>query len=54
MALETRRRLVEFFRKDNELLEKFLDRDLSHWNECRNEGAVSESRLYAGAERSLS
>jgi hypothetical protein len=54
MALETRRRLVEFFRKDNELLEKFLDRDLSHWNECRNGGALSESRLYAGAERSLS
>jgi len=44
MAPETRRRLVEHFRKDNEALEDFLDRDLSHWNESpSDEGAASES-----------
>ena len=35
LAPETRSRLVEFFRKENEALGKLLDRDLSHWNECR-------------------
>jgi hypothetical protein len=34
MAVETRRRLVEYFRKDNEALGKLLNRDLTHWNAC--------------------
>ena len=34
MSPATRRRLVEYFRKDNEALERLLDRDLSHWNAC--------------------
>jgi hypothetical protein len=34
MALDTRRRLVEFFRKENEALGQLLNRDLSHWNAC--------------------
>jgi hypothetical protein len=34
MALETRRRLVEVFRKENEALGDLLHRDLSHWNTC--------------------
>ena len=34
MAPESRRRLVEFFRKDNEALGDLLNRDLSHWNAC--------------------
>jgi len=33
MAPETRRRLVEFFREENEALGELLHRDLSHWNE---------------------
>lgn len=34
MATDTRRRLVEFFRKENEALGQLLGRDLSHWNAC--------------------
>jgi hypothetical protein len=34
MAPETRRRLVEFYRRDTEALQKLLCRDLSHWTEC--------------------
>ena len=34
MAVESRRRLVELFRKDNEALGALLNRDLSHWNTC--------------------
>jgi len=33
LAPKTRRRLGEFFRKDNEALGELLNRDLSHWNE---------------------
>jgi hypothetical protein len=32
LAPETRRRLVDFFRKDNESLGQLIGRDLSHWN----------------------
>jgi len=32
MAPETRRRLVEHFRKDNQALGELIGRDLSHWN----------------------
>jgi hypothetical protein len=32
LALETRRRLVEFFREDNEALGRLIGRDLSHWS----------------------
>lgn len=32
MSPETRRLLVDFFRKDNEALGELLHRDLSHWN----------------------
>ena len=32
MAPETRRRLVEFFREDNEALGRLIGRDLSHWS----------------------
>lgn len=34
LAAETHRRLVEYFRRDNEALGKLLNRDLSHWNAC--------------------
>jgi len=44
MAPETRRRLVEYYRKENETLEKLMDRDLSHWSEIREEGRAPESR----------
>jgi hypothetical protein len=55
MAPETRRRLVEFFRKDNEALEELLNRDLSHWNECPSDArGVSESRSSPWEARSLS
>ena len=54
MVPATRRQLVEFYRKDNEALEKLLNRDLSHWNECRDEGAGSKPRASDREERSLS
>lgn len=54
MVPATRRRLVEFYRKDNEALEKLLNRDLSHWNECRDEGTGSKPRPSEREERSLS
>jgi len=34
MTPGTRRRLVEFYRKDNEALGEMMHRDLSHWNLC--------------------
>jgi hypothetical protein len=34
MAPETRRRLVEYFREDNEALGRLIGRDLSHWSEA--------------------
>jgi hypothetical protein len=54
MALETRRRLVEFYREGNEALAGLLNRDLSHWNEIRGEGGASASRPVAMQESSPS
>lgn len=34
MVPETRRRLAELFREENEALGRLLGRDLSHWNAC--------------------
>ena len=55
MRTETRRRLVEYYREDNEALGEFLGRDLSHWNELsRDESAASASGASAINEPSLS
>jgi Sulfotransferase domain len=55
MRAETRRRLVEYYREDNEALGEFLGRDLSHWNELsRDESAASASGASAVNEPSLS
>jgi hypothetical protein len=43
MAPDSRRRLVELYRRDNEALGELLGRDLSHWNEER-QAVASGSR----------
>jgi hypothetical protein len=53
MRADTRRRLVEYYREDNEALGEFLGRDLSHWNEPGDESAASAAGASAVKEPSL-
>jgi hypothetical protein len=55
MRAETRRRLMEYYREDNDALGEFLGRDLSHWNELpRHEPGASGSAASALGERPFS